>query len=420
MPGAGRAAGRHWRLASGLLLAAGFAWLFARELDWESVGRAFGGVSPGALGIGVLFLFGSWTLRIVRWWWLLRAAAPGLPFTACVGPFLVGMAVNNLLPLRAGDALRVAGFGRQLRSPVMRVAGTLVIERVLDVVVLTGVFFFCLLGVPEGYFSGEVIAGAVLLAGLSGASAFAVALFPLQLELLSQRLAARAAARRDVFAPEPSSPGNGTRSSATPLAAAGGGSPGQSAAPEDRVAPSRLEVGKGRARRLFRWPPAARLLAAASRHGTHFGESLRALRSRSQTLGLFGISGLAWFCEGSMFFVVAAAIEPGSAPAGPWLAAAIGTLSTVLPGSPGHLGTFHYFAAQGLAAYGAAPAEAAAFALTAHALLWTTSTAFGLVFLLRAAGIGGLFGKASPRGGPTPEAVRGGHSLADPDANQVG
>ena len=376
--GARRTAGRRWRLAPVLLLAAGFAWLFARELDWEAVGRAFRGVSPGALGIGVLFLCGSWTFRIIRWWWLLRAAAPGLPFTACAGPFLVGMAVNNLLPLRAGDALRVAGFGRQLRSPVMRVAGTLVIERVLDVVVLTGVFFFCLLGVPEGYFSGEVIAGAALLAGLSGASAFAVALFPSQLELLSRRLAARAAARSERTASASSVSGSGPRR------------------------------------------PAARLLAAASRYGAHFGESLRALRSGSQTLGLFGLSGLAWFCEGSMFFVVAAAIETGSAPAGPWLAAATGTLSTVLPGTPGYLGTFHYFAAQGLAAYGAAPAEAAAFALTAHALLWTTSTAFGSVFLLRAAGIGGLFRKASPCGGPTPEAVRGGHRPADPDANQVG
>lgn len=360
MLGGGWTSGRYWRLAPGLLLAAGFAWLFARGLDWEAVGKAFRGVSPGALGIGGLFLLGSWTLRIVRWWSLLRAAAPGLPFTACAGPFLTGMAVNNLLPLRAGDALRVAGFGRQLRSPVMRVAGTLAIERVLDVVVLTGVFFLCLLGVPEGYFSGKVIAAAALLAGLSGASAFAVALFPSQLELLLRRLAARAAARSESSASASSVSGSGPRKLA------------------------------------------ARLLAAASRHGAHFGESLRALRSGPQTLGLFALSGLAWFCEGSMFFVVATAIETGSAPAGPWLAAAIGTLSTALPGTPGYLGTFHYFAAQGLAAYGAAPAEAAAFALTAHALLWTTSTVVGSVFLLRAAGIGGLFGWPPRRGGDPP------------------
>lgn len=378
MPDAGRTPRRYWRLAPGLLLAAVFAWLFARELDWEAVGTAFRGVSPGALGLGVLFLFGSWACRIVRWWWLLRAAAPGLPVTACAGPFLVGMAVNNLVPLRGGDALRVVGFGRQLRSPVMRVAGTLVIERVLDVVVLTGVFFFCLLGVPEGYFSGEVIAGAALLAGLSGASAAAVALFPSQLERLSQRLAGRARDRHEGAA---------------------------SASALSGVRPRTL---------------AARLLAAASRHGAHFGESLRALRSRRRTLGLFALSAVAWFCEGSMFFVVAAAIDTGSAPAGPWLAAAIGTLSTALPNTPGYLGTFHYFAAQGLAAYGAAPAEAAAFALTVHALLWTNSTVIGSVFLLRAAGIGGLFGKAPPRGEPTPGAVRGGDASPEPAPGRDG
>lgn len=376
MPGAGRTPRRYRRLAPGLLLAAVFAWLFARELDWEAVGTAFRGVSPGALGLGVLFLFSSWACRIVRWWWLLRAAAPGLPVTACAGPFLVGMAVNNLVPLRGGDALRVVGFSRQLRSPVMRVAGTLVIERVLDVVVLTGVFFFCLLGVPEGYFSGEVIAGAALLAGLSGASAAAVALFPSQLERLSRRLAARAAARHE------------------------------------RAASVSSVSASGR-RKL-----AARLLAAAARHGAHFGESLQALRSGSRTLGLFGLSGVAWFFEGSMFFVVAAAIDTGSAPAGPWMAAAIGTLSTALPSTPGYLGTFHYFAARGLAAYGAAPAEAAAFALTVHALLWITPTAIGSVFVLRAAGIGGLVGKEPSRGERTPGAIRGGEPSAGPDPPQ--
>lgn len=347
----------------GLVLAAGFGWLFARELDWEAVGGAIRGVSPWALLVTTGFLVLGWGCRIVRWWWLLRPTAPGLPLAACVGPFLAGMAGNNLLPFRAGDALRVTGYRRQLRSPLMRVAGTLVIERALDVAVLAGVFFFCLLGVPEGHFSGEVIAGAALLAGLSGAAIIAVSLFPSQLELLAQRFAARA--RGQSSAPEFSPSGNGPR-------------------------------------------PLARLLAAASRHGVHLGESLRALRSRSQTLGLLGLSGLAWFCEGAVFWVMATAIETGSAPAGPWLALAVGTLATALPSTPGYLGTFHYFVAQGLAAYGAAPAEAAAFALAVHAWFWITSTAIGSVFLLQAAGSGDPFGQAPVRrSGPGGEPDRG-------------
>lgn len=356
MPDPRRPAGRLWRFALGLVLAAGFGWLFARELDWEAVGGAIRGVSPGALLVTTGFLVFGWGCRIVRWWWLLRPAAPGLPLAACAGPFLAGMAGNNLLPFRAGDALRVTGYRRQLRSPLMRVAGTLAIERALDVAVLAGVFFFCLLGVPEGHFSGEVIAGAALLAGLSGAAIIAVSLFPSQLELLAQRFAARAGARTETLAPASSPSGDRTR-------------------------------------------PLARLLRAASRHGAHLGESLRALRSRSQTLGLLGLSGLAWFCEGAAFWVMATAIETGSAPAGPWLAVAVGTLATALPSTPGYLGTFHYFVAQGLAAYGAGPAEAAAFALTVHAWFWITSTVFGSVFLLQAAGSGGLFGKAPRRGG---------------------
>ena len=37
-------------------------------------------------------------LRIVRWWWMLRALEPGLPPSACVRPYLASMAVNNVLP----------------------------------------------------------------------------------------------------------------------------------------------------------------------------------------------------------------------------------------------------------------------------------------------------------------------------------
>ena len=51
----------------------------------------------------------------------------------------------NRLTDPGGEVLRVVGFRRPLRAPALRVAGTLVIERVLDVAVLVGVFFLGLL-----------------------------------------------------------------------------------------------------------------------------------------------------------------------------------------------------------------------------------------------------------------------------------
>ncbi|KPK48900.1 MAG: hypothetical protein AMS22_14540, partial [Thiotrichales bacterium SG8_50] len=58
------------------------------------------------------------------------------------------------------------------------------------------------------------------------------------------------------------------------------------------------------------------------------------------------------------------------------------TLATLIPSSPGYVGTFDYFAAQGIAAYGAAPEVSVAFALTVHAVLWAPLTAAGLVYLV--------------------------------------
>jgi uncharacterized membrane protein YbhN (UPF0104 family) len=73
-------------------------------------------------------------------------------------------------------------------------------------------------------------------------------------------------------------------------------------------------------------------------------------------------------------------IPAGWAASGLSLAAA--TLATLLPSSPGYVGTFDYFAALGLTAHGITPAAATAFALLVHLLLWAPVTLFGLIALI--------------------------------------
>lgn len=140
-------AGARWlKLSLGLVTTAVFVWLFARGLDFNALGRAFAELSVSAVLLALAVMATAHAVRIVRWWLLLRALEPSLPLSACIRPFLAGMAVNNVLPLRAGDAVRVMRFRRQLRSPAMRVLGTLVIERSIDTVVVSGIFFLGLLG----------------------------------------------------------------------------------------------------------------------------------------------------------------------------------------------------------------------------------------------------------------------------------
>ena len=320
----GRAAS--WlKLALGLVAAAGFAWLLARGLDLEALARAFSGLSVRAVLIALAFMGAAHAVRIVRWWWMLRALEPGLPVAACISPFLASMAVNNLLPLRAGDALRVLGFRRQLRSPPMRVLGTLVVERALDLVFLSGIFFVCLLGLPAGAFPQHFVTAAAWLAGAGMAVLLASML------LLS--------GSRDVT-------GHALR--------------------------YLCERMSGRFFFVRRhW------LEALYRQGAHLAAALGIVRSTPRMLILIALSAVVWVCEGGAFVVLAATLMPGAAPLGPWLSLAAGTLATAIPSGPGYVGTFDYFAALGFAAYGAAPEIAAALALTVHAL-WVPWTAVGL------------------------------------------
>lgn len=345
---------RWWQAAFGLAASAGLGWLLTRNLDWDTLGRAIAGLSLPAVLLILGFLTAGWALRIVRWWWLLRVPEPALPLGACVGPFIVGMAVNNLLPYRAGDGVRVVGFRRQLRSPVALVAGTVLIERLLDVSVLVPLFFLGLLGVPAGAFPRAFTAAVAWLAGAGGAALLVILLFPSLLDRLLNRISAGGLGRWRRAARQGSAPG-------------------------------------------ARFPAGRRLLQGLARHGGHLVEALRLLHSRARMVGLLGLSVAAWACEGAVFAATAAAVGAGGAAAAPWFAAAAGTLATVIPSTPGHIGTFDYFTAQALAAYGAAPAAAAAFALTVHAVLWTASTAAGLLWLL---GFAGVSRYARSRAGP--------------------
>ena len=311
---------RRLKLAIGLATTAGFVWLLAREVDLDALGRTFAGLSVSTVLLALAFLAAGYAARIVRWWRMLRALEPTLPLGACAGPFLAGTAVNNVAPFRAGDALRVLGFRRRLRAPAMAVAGTLVVERVLDVAVLTGVLFLGLLGLPDGAFPRGFV---VTAASLAGAGIVAILALPL---LVSGRFRERLPGRR--------------------------------------------------------FPAGRRWAEAVSRHGAHLAEALRLVRAPRRMLALLGLSAAAWACEGAVFATVAAATRAGAEPMGPWFSLAAGTLATTIPSAPGYVGTFDWFAAQGLEAYGVPPQRAAAFALTVHAVLWAPLTAVGLFYLL--------------------------------------
>ncbi len=298
------------------------------------------GASWPALVLAVLALTADMGARITRWWWMLRPVQPELSWGSCARPFLASLALNNTVPLRAGDVVRIFGFQRTLRAPVVHIAGTLVLERMLDLLVLLAVLFLSVLG-TSGVFPRPFL----LLAYGAGALCLVVLV---AITLLPDRL---------------------------------------------------TSIARAVAERVLPGPWVSKLGPIL----TQLTASLSLLRSPRRAISLLGISVVAWMLEAAVFaFALWSLHIPVPWPAA-WLALAAATLATLLPSSPGYVGTFDYFASLGLTAYGAGRSAAAAFAVLAHLILWLPVTVAGFAVLLwaRRPAVAGGVGETAKTSGAT-------------------
>jgi uncharacterized membrane protein YbhN (UPF0104 family) len=90
------------------------------------------------------------SLRSERWLALLRHGSAQASRSDAYALTLVGYMGNNVLPLRAGDVMRVYLMAPRARTTMRNVVGTLIAERLLDVFVLLAMFFILAYGVLRG------------------------------------------------------------------------------------------------------------------------------------------------------------------------------------------------------------------------------------------------------------------------------
>lgn len=127
-----------------------------------------------ALVAAVALYFTACGVRAERWLLLMRHNG-GHPLRRDMYALTaVGYMGNNVLPARAGDALRVVFLHPRVDTDRRTIIGTLLAERVLDVVVLATLFAVLAFGalqgieVPEG---GRVALGLALVSGLGAGAA---------------------------------------------------------------------------------------------------------------------------------------------------------------------------------------------------------------------------------------------------------
>ena len=124
------------RLWVGLGVTALALWLSFRDVSWPALGRDLARANWWLLiGASLPAYVAAIWLRALRWRVLARGVADfdtGAAFRATA----VGFMVNNLLPLRVGELVRVWWLARETRASASALLGTVILERVIDAVFL--------------------------------------------------------------------------------------------------------------------------------------------------------------------------------------------------------------------------------------------------------------------------------------------
>lgn len=292
------------------------------KIDSRALLQALESFKWPLLGAGIVALAFDYTLRIVRWRIMLRAAGAQVSFGRCAPAFLGSMALNNLLPLRAGDIVRAMVFPASLGISRATSTASLVLERLVDLL--------------------------ALLACLGIGTALA----------------------KDHQIPE-------TQQNWIALISAGGIAALITtivlAAPIARLLAtlSRHQIHKNR--------PKLSLLAS------QLSQLLASLAKMAQPRILVTVGGLSlliWFGEAGLFLALLHGFGLVATPQVALVIMALATLATLVPSSPGYVGPFHLAAFSAVILFGGSEAQAAGFALLAHLALWVPVTLAGVVAMV--------------------------------------
>lgn len=161
---------RYWKLAPGLVVSVAFTAWFAWSAHWGEIGDALGGVILPWVLASAAVLYTEFVIRALRWKVLLSELAPRARFSRLFVATVIGMALNVVLPFRAGDVARPWLGSRETGVPILALVTVAVIERVFDILGLLFVFLVMLFILPEhAAAEGELVARLKLLGAVFGA-----------------------------------------------------------------------------------------------------------------------------------------------------------------------------------------------------------------------------------------------------------
>ena len=308
-----------WKVLPGLAISGFFLWRILRSIHYSDL-LAVHLAHPEWIGVLLAFLLGSYTLRIYRWWFMLRrSGAPS--FGVCSRVLLTSCAANNVLPFRIGDFLRIFSYSGDLRASSSTILSTVILERLLDIFALFTFLVALLIG------AGRSLPPLVLHQHAFNVLHFAEPLLAFCALGLALLLFGAGLLQAVVL----------------------------------RIV-SRLPAGP-RSQKLKKW---ALLLFDAVLKMSLLGRVF-----------LLVSTVVIWLCEGMIFVSAARLIDIASGHRGPWLALALSNLSFLVPSSPGAIGTYEFASQFAMVSQGAQPTISAVYGLLVHIVVFFSVTVAG-------------------------------------------
>jgi len=305
-----------FRLALGIAISVAlFAYLLT-TVDLAQVADRLRHTQLGWTAISVALAPLSLCVRARRWRYLFAPAdrPPGL-----LPAMMIGYMANNILPLRAGELVRVYVVSHRWGRGFWAVLGTLVVERVLDSLSVVGALGILVLLIPVPKIF-QYTAATLLVIDLVAVAA-----------LITLAAAPEAAARL-------------------------------------------------LARLTARWP---HIEHRASRIFGTFVQGLDGVRARANLLPLIGWTILVWIVPALAAWTMILAMDLHLPITAGFTVLAFVGLSISIPSAPGYVGVFHYAAVLALEIFGVERETAVGYALLFHAAQIMPVTLIGWLFLLR-------------------------------------
>jgi len=308
------------RILLGVLSSVAFVALLLRGVN-------LGDLLRHILSLNVLFLIPAMAvyflgvwLRSIRWRRLLEPVAD-VPTSRLFAVELIGFGVNNVMPVRVGELVRAWLLTRSHGVRAAATIGSIVVERILDGLFLCMILVAGLLSLPLDEWMRQGVIVAATVFGLGTLGIVLAAIAPRHMVRL-------------------------------------------------------LEL-------LLR-PASERLRALILGHASAFLDGFAALGRGPSLLVILLLTVFGWVSEASVYWLLFMGFSIPVGLGGAMLGMSAANLATIIPSSPGYVGTFHLPLQSVLTAgYGVDPSEAAAYAIVAHAVLVLPIAALGIILLAR-------------------------------------